>query len=168
MWLEITALSLSWLPWATAQPALPCTLQALRIFPSPPPSSSLFQWVFFTKKAQYEAFPVRDNTHFTHAFSEAKNQYHQVSTSQKNLKKIRISQALVAHACNPSYSRRQRLRGLQFEASPGKQFARLYLEKPYHKKIGLVEWLKVKTPSSSPSTTKKTRLNQNNLEGPAF
>jgi hypothetical protein len=40
------------------------------------------------------------------------------------------------------------------EASPGKYFARPYLEKPFTK-IGLVEWLKVKALSSSPSTAKK-------------
>jgi hypothetical protein len=34
---------------------------------------------------------------------------------------------------------------------------RLYLEKPHHKKV-LVEWLKVKALSSSPSTAKKKRL----------
>jgi hypothetical protein len=33
---------------------------------------------------------------------------------------------------------------------------RPYLEKPFTK-IGLVEWVKVKTLSSSPSTEKKTR-----------
>jgi hypothetical protein len=43
----------------------------------------------------------------------------------------------VANACNPSYSG-----GWWFEASPGKQFIRLYLEKTHHKKA-LVEWLKV-------------------------
>jgi hypothetical protein len=34
------------------------------------------------------------------------------------------------------------LGGSQFEASPGKQFMKPYLEKNLHKK-GLVEWLKV-------------------------
>jgi hypothetical protein len=52
----------------------------------------------------------------------------------------------VAHTCNPSY-----LGGLQFQASPG---TRPYLEKPFTK-IGLVEWLKVKALSSSPSSEKK-------------
>jgi hypothetical protein len=36
----------------------------------------------------------------------------------------------------------------------GKEFVRPYLEKPFIK-IGLVEWLKVKALSSSPSTAKK-------------
>jgi hypothetical protein len=36
---------------------------------------------------------------------------------------------------------------LQLEASPGKYFARPYLEKPFTK-IGLVEWLKVKALST--------------------
>jgi hypothetical protein len=48
---------------------------------------------------------------------------------------------------------------LWFEASPGNKFTRPYLKKPFTK-IGLVEWLKVKALSSSPSTTKK---NSNNL-----
>jgi hypothetical protein len=49
---------------------------------------------------------------------------------------------------------------LQFEASLGKSFVRPYLEKPYQKKIGLVEWLKVKALSSSSSTSKrKTKTN---------
>jgi hypothetical protein len=43
---------------------------------------------------------------------------------------------------------------LQFEASLGKQFVRPYLKNPITKK-GLVEWLKVKALSSSPSTKKK-------------
>jgi hypothetical protein len=52
--------------------------------------------------------------------------------------------------------RRQRSGGSWFEASPGKQFARSYLEKPFTK-IGLAEWLKIKAPSSSPSTAKKKK-----------
>jgi hypothetical protein len=46
---------------------------------------------------------------------------------------------------------------LWFKASLGKQFERLYLKKPFTK-IGLVEWLKVKALSSSPSKTKKKSL----------
>jgi hypothetical protein len=57
----------------------------------------------------------------------------------------------VAHAYNPSYSggRDQEDRGLGSSARP-------YLEKPFAK-IGLVEWLKVKTLSSSPNTAKKKK-----------
>jgi hypothetical protein len=54
----------------------------------------------------------------------------------------------VAHTCNPSYSG-----GRDQEDCSSK--LRNYLEKPYHKKLGLVEWLKVKALSSSPSTAKK-------------
>jgi hypothetical protein len=51
---------------------------------------------------------------------------------------------LVAHTCNPSYSG-----GLQFETSPGKQFARLYLEKnPSPKRAGGVA--QVLGPESNP------------------
>jgi hypothetical protein len=45
----------------------------------------------------------------------------------------------------------------------GKQFARLYLKKKKkktHHKKGLVDWLKVKTLSSSPSTAKSKAKKQ--------
>jgi hypothetical protein len=48
---------------------------------------------------------------------------------------------------------------LQFEASLGKEFLRPYLEKSF-RKTGLVELLKVKALSSSPSTTKKQKQNR--------
>jgi hypothetical protein len=54
------------------------------------------------------------------------------------------SWAVVAHACNPSY-----------------QEAEIRKMRPYHEepftKIGLVEWLKVKALSSSPSIAKKKK-----------
>jgi hypothetical protein len=40
---------------------------------------------------------------------------------------------------------------------PSPQFTRPYLEKVYHKKTGLVEWLKKNALSSCPSTTKKEK-----------
>jgi hypothetical protein len=62
----------------------------------------------------------------------------------------------MAHACNPSCSggRDQEDCGLK----PAQQIVceTLYLEKAFTK-IGLVEWLKVKTLSSSPSTKKKKK-----------
>jgi hypothetical protein len=42
------------------------------------------------------------------------------------------------------------IRRIMLKASPGKQFTRPYLENTLYKK-GLVEWLKVKVLSSSPS-----------------
>jgi hypothetical protein len=59
----------------------------------------------------------------------------------------------VAHACNPNYSggRDQEYQGSK--PARANSSARLYLEKPFTK-IGLVEWLKVKALSSSPSTAK--------------
>jgi hypothetical protein len=45
---------------------------------------------------------------------------------------------------------------LWFEASLGKKLERPYLGNTHHKK-GLVEWLKVKALSSSPSTAKKKK-----------
>jgi hypothetical protein len=59
------------------------------------------------------------------------------------------SWAPVAHAYNPSFS------GDRSGASPVKQSERPYLEKSLNKKIGLVEWFKVKALSSSPSMAKK-------------
>jgi hypothetical protein len=49
---------------------------------------------------------------------------------------------------------------LQFEVSLDKYFMRSYLKKPFTK-IGLVEWLKVKALSSSPSTAKKKKKKYN-------
>jgi hypothetical protein len=52
--------------------------------------------------------------------------------------KIRVSSwVVVAYTCNPIYSG-----GSWFEASPGKQFTRPYLEKTHHN-TGLMEWLKL-------------------------
>jgi hypothetical protein len=58
----------------------------------------------------------------------------------------------VAHICNPSYSggRDQEDRGSK--PAQVKSSIRLYLKKPSIK-IGLVEWLKMKALSSSPSTS---------------
>jgi hypothetical protein len=61
----------------------------------------------------------------------------------------------VAYACNLSYSG-----GRNQEDHSSKlfwaKFARPFLEKPYHKKIGLVEWLKVKAPV--PQKIKKKQI----------
>jgi hypothetical protein len=66
------------------------------------------------------------------------------------------SQALVAHACNPSYSGGRDREDCGLKPAQANSSARPYLEKPFTK-IGLVEWLKVKALSSSPSTTKKKK-----------
>jgi hypothetical protein len=65
----------------------------------------------------------------------------------------------VAPAYNPSYSggRDQEDWGSK-TAQAGKEFMRAYLGKTLSQKIRLVEWLKVKALSSSPSTLKKKRL----------
>jgi hypothetical protein len=62
----------------------------------------------------------------------------------------------VAHACNPSYSgsREQEDRGLR--PTQAKSPLRPYLKNSFTK-IGLVEWLKVKTLRSSSNTTKKKK-----------
>jgi hypothetical protein len=62
----------------------------------------------------------------------------------------------VAHAFNPTYSGGRDQDTRRSNSAPGKKFVRPYLEKPFTK-IGLVEWLKVKTLSSSPSTAKKKK-----------
>jgi hypothetical protein len=59
-----------------------------------------------------------------------------------------------AHACNPSYSEGTDQEDRGSQPAWADSSARPYLEKPFTK-IGLVEWLKVKALSSSPSTEKK-------------
>jgi hypothetical protein len=61
---------------------------------------------------------------------------------------------LVAHVCNPSYSGGRNQEDRSSKPTQANSSTRPYLEKPFTK-IGLVEWLKVKALSSSPSTTKK-------------
>jgi hypothetical protein len=62
----------------------------------------------------------------------------------------------VAHVCNPRYSggRDQADRGSK--SAQANSSERPYIEKPFTK-IGLVEWVKAKALSSSPSTTKKKK-----------
>jgi glutamyl-tRNA reductase len=46
--------------------------------------------------------------------------------------------------------RRQRSGGSRFKVSPVKKLVRPYFEKPYHKKIGLVEWVQGEGPDFKP------------------
>jgi hypothetical protein len=62
----------------------------------------------------------------------------------------------VAHAYNPSYSGGRDQEDCSSKPARADSSARPYLEKPFTK-IGLVEWLKVKVLSSSPSTVKKKK-----------
>jgi hypothetical protein len=62
----------------------------------------------------------------------------------------------VAHACNPSYSGGRDQENFGSKPARENSFKRPYLEKPFTK-IGLMEWLKVKALSSSPSTTRKKK-----------
>jgi hypothetical protein len=76
------------------------------------------------------------------------------------------SQVPVAHGCNPSYSggRDQEDHGLTLawvNSSEGP-----YLEKAFTK-IGLVEWLKVMTPSSNPVLQKQTNKTNQTKQGVA-
>jgi hypothetical protein len=64
----------------------------------------------------------------------------------------------VPHACNPSYSRGRDQEDHGSKPALGKKFTKPYLKRPFSK-IGLVEWLKVKALSSSPSTAKKKKKN---------
>jgi hypothetical protein len=59
----------------------------------------------------------------------------------------------VAHACNPSYSGGRDQEDGGSKPAWANSSVRSYLEKPFTK-IRLVEWLKVKTLSSSSSTIK--------------
>jgi hypothetical protein len=61
---------------------------------------------------------------------------------------------LVAHACNPSYSGGRGQEDHGSKSAQANSFQDPILKKPFTKK-GLVKWLKVKTLSSSPSTSKK-------------
>jgi hypothetical protein len=67
------------------------------------------------------------------------------------------------YTLSKGYSWRQQSGGLQFEASPGKQLERPYLENTQHKKAGRVAQVvkclpsKDKVLSSNPSTTKKKK-----------
>jgi hypothetical protein len=67
-----------------------------------------------------------------------------------------VGWAPVAHACNPCYSggRDQEDHGLK--PVWANSSTKPYLKKPFTK-TGLVEWLKIKNLSSSPSTTKKKK-----------
>jgi hypothetical protein len=63
----------------------------------------------------------------------------------------------VAHTCNPSYSGCRDQENSSSKPAQANSSVRPYLEKPFTK-TGLVEWLKVKALSSSPSTEKKSRV----------
>jgi hypothetical protein len=63
----------------------------------------------------------------------------------------------VAQACNPSYSGGRDQEDDDLKLAWTNSSTRPYLKKPFTK-IGLVEWLKVKVLSLSPSTTKKKNL----------
>jgi hypothetical protein len=60
----------------------------------------------------------------------------------------------VAHTCNPSYSESRNQEDCGMKPAQENSFSRPYFKKPFTK-TELVEWLKVNTLSSSPSTTKK-------------
>jgi hypothetical protein len=60
----------------------------------------------------------------------------------------------VAHTCNPRYSGGRDQEDCSLKPSQANSSARPHLEKPFTK-IGLVEWFKVKTLSSSTSTEGK-------------
>jgi hypothetical protein len=65
----------------------------------------------------------------------------------------------VAYACNPRYSRGRDQEDCDSKPSPAKIIHKTLSQKTLPQKIGLVEWLKVKVLSSSPSTTKKKNYN---------
>jgi hypothetical protein len=62
----------------------------------------------------------------------------------------------VAHACNPGYSGGRDQKDRSLKPAQANSSVRPYLKKPFTK-IGLVEWLKMKTLSSSPSSAKKKK-----------
>jgi hypothetical protein len=70
------------------------------------------------------------------------------------IKKDHLRWALVAHTCNPSYSGGRDQEDCVLRPAWANSSARPYLKKLFTK-IGLVEWLKVKALSLSPSTVKQ-------------
>jgi hypothetical protein len=74
-----------------------------------------------------------------------------------NARKAKKGRALVAHACNPSYSGGRDQEDHSSKPAWASISARPYIKKPFTK-IGLVESLKVKALSSSPSTAKKEKI----------
>jgi hypothetical protein len=62
----------------------------------------------------------------------------------------------VAHACNLSYSGGRDQEDYGSKPAWANSSTRPYLEETLHKK-GLVHWLKMKAPSSNPSTAKKKK-----------
>jgi hypothetical protein len=63
----------------------------------------------------------------------------------------------VAHICNPGYLGGRDEEDCGSRPAWANSSGRSYPEKPFTK-IGLVEWLKMKALSSSPSTTKKKKF----------
>jgi hypothetical protein len=64
----------------------------------------------------------------------------------------------VAHTCNPSYSE-GKIRRIVFRRQPRQIVCETLSQKTLSQKIGLVEWLKVKALSSSPTTGEKKNVN---------
>jgi hypothetical protein len=67
----------------------------------------------------------------------------ELETCISSVKKKKKSRVLVAHACNPSYSRGRDQEDRSSKPAQANKFMRPYLEKPFTK-IGLMEWLKMK------------------------
>jgi hypothetical protein len=70
--------------------------------------------------------------------------------------RVLLSRALVAHACNPSYSRGRDQEDCSLKPAGANSSRDLILKKLF-KKIGLVEWLKVKALSSVLPKKKKKK-----------
>jgi hypothetical protein len=69
---------------------------------------------------------------------------------------------LVAHACTPSHSGGRDQENHVSKPAQANSSTKPCLKKPFTK-IGLVEWLKVKDVSSSPSTAKKKKEKNSTL-----
>jgi hypothetical protein len=72
-----------------------------------------------------------------------------------------FSHVPVAHTYNPSYSGSRDQEDQGSKPTQANSLRDTCLKKPFTKKVGLVEWLKVKALSSSPSTVKKKNKNKN-------
>jgi hypothetical protein len=83
-----------------------------------------------------------------------------ICNSNNNNKNKKLGRAAVAHACNPSYPGGRDQEDHCSKPAWRNSSVRPCLKKPFTT-IGLMEWLKVKALSSSPSTTKKNKTPKN-------
>jgi hypothetical protein len=88
----------------------------------------------------------------------------QAKVVEDPISETKYSQAPVAHACNPNYSGGRDQKDHGSKPAQENYSMRPYLEKPFTTR-GLVEWVKVRALSLSPSTTKKKKKRESCRHG---